>query len=280
MNEKKYRSIPALSGSAVRHLLNSPAHYKAEMETRNETAAMKLGTAAHKLILEGDEAFLSEYKALGCCQARKAPKKKDEVGDPCTNPAKWITPLGVQLCGVHKRDDCTDEGVLTREDFDACFEMRNAVIHHSRARSLMTCPGISELPLIYEDGEVAFKGKIDRLPADGSFLIDLKTTNDALCWAPDDAALQAAHYIRLCKLKGHERITGAIFVVVENQKPYSVRCIQLDDRAIAVVNDCLERMWALYAKCTLSGEWPGLNLGDDGLEVCGLRNWTEKAFLG
>lgn len=274
MTEAEYRAIDALSGSSIAELARSPAHYRAaKLRPREETPAMRLGTAAHALILEGAPEFHRRYKIAGQCCAIK------RDGSDCENAATGISPDGRQLCGVHGKGlGLQTDGVLSREDAEACAAMLAAVKGHPAARSLLFSPGESEVMLVHREGEAAYKGMIDRLPARGSCVVDLKTTADTARWEPDGYALQLAHYIRLLNLQGGRQFDGAVFVVAETSAPFAVRCVLLDDAAISAASAKVEELWELYASCVASGEWPKPILGEDGVEVASLKPWTLRGW--
>ena len=53
-----YDGIQALNQSGAKELLKSPAHYQAYLaRTREESKALRVGTAVHKLALEGLDAY-------------------------------------------------------------------------------------------------------------------------------------------------------------------------------------------------------------------------------
>jgi hypothetical protein len=53
-----YDGIQALNQSGAKELLKSPAHYQAYLNrTREESKALRVGTAVHKLALEGLDAY-------------------------------------------------------------------------------------------------------------------------------------------------------------------------------------------------------------------------------
>ena len=54
-DRNEYRAFPALNQSAAKHLLKSPAHYQAYINTpQEETKALKFGTFVHAAVLEPD----------------------------------------------------------------------------------------------------------------------------------------------------------------------------------------------------------------------------------
>lgn len=273
MTPQEYRNRPALSGSALNALAQSPAHFQARLADRSESPAMRLGTAAHALILEGVPEFHRRYKVAGQCCAIK------RDGADCENAATGISPDGRQLCGVHGKGlDLQTDGILSREDAEACAAMLSAVKEHPAARRLLFSAGESEVILVHREGEAAMKGMVDRLPASGSCIVDLKTTADIARWEPDGYALQVAHYIRLLNLQGGRQFDGAVFVVVETSAPYAVRVVMLDDAAISAASAKVEQLWELYASCIASGEWPKPILGEDGVEVASLKLWTLRGW--
>ena len=62
MEHNFYHSVPGISSSNIRRFGQSQLH---AFEEENETTpAMKFGTAAHSLIVEGEEAFVNDVVCL------------------------------------------------------------------------------------------------------------------------------------------------------------------------------------------------------------------------
>jgi hypothetical protein len=52
-DRKEYRAFPAFNQSAAKHILTSPAHYQAYINTpQEETKALRFGTFVHSAVLE------------------------------------------------------------------------------------------------------------------------------------------------------------------------------------------------------------------------------------
>jgi len=265
MPEPEYRALPGLSGTGCAEIMKSPAHFKTSLAGRTETPAMALGTAAHKMILEGSTAFDNFYIVAGqCCSIKKDNNR-------CDNPAIVQSSSGHQFCGVHSKTftDCSPTGLISADDRRICLSMYWAIKGHRIAAALLCSPGNSEVVLTATDPETGatVKGRVDRLPDVGPYLVDLKTTADVLRWKPDDYLLQACHYLELCRLNGIDRIKGVAFVVVETSDPFGVRVIVLDVEALKFGAEQLRQAWDLYARCMETGNWPSL---DRGLEVVSL----------
>ena len=57
-----YRKEPGVNQSSLKKILDSPAHYQAALKNKLiPTPAMKIGTAAHCLVLDGEKAFDAAY---------------------------------------------------------------------------------------------------------------------------------------------------------------------------------------------------------------------------
>ena len=57
-----YRKEPGVNQSSLKKILDSPAHYQAALKNKLiPTPAMKMGTAAHCLVLDGEAAFDGAY---------------------------------------------------------------------------------------------------------------------------------------------------------------------------------------------------------------------------
>lgn len=96
MTRDEYRAHPALNFSRAKHLLTSAAHFKAASdEERAETDAMRLGTLAHSMVLEGKDLrglyaikpegmsfATTEGKAWRDAQTLPILKEKDAEGIP------------------------------------------------------------------------------------------------------------------------------------------------------------------------------------------------------
>lgn len=251
MPEAEYRLIPALSGTGCAEIMKSPAHFQASLSGRDETAAMAFGTAAHKMILEGSVEFAKIYTAEKVDRRTKEGKARaDEIAK---SGRKLIDP-----------EQLTDLG-----------NMRESIMKSPMSCALLHAPGQSEVSIIATDPETGckVKGRIDRLPDSGGYLVDLKTTADTLKWKPDDYLLQACHYIELCKIAGLDRIKAVAFVVVETSAPYAVRVVSFDAQALEIGAERVREAWNIYASCLESDQWPALNRG---LEVASLSPWLMK----
>ena len=102
MEHNFYHEVPGISSSNIRRFGQSQLH---AFEEENETTpAMKFGTAAHSLIVEGEEAFVNDVVCL--------------TGSPYTNANKEL------------KKEYEDRGltVITAKDKDTLYGMKEALI--------------------------------------------------------------------------------------------------------------------------------------------------------
>lgn len=240
-----YHKGPGLSASGLKLLARSPAHFKYSL--REETPAMKRGTAVHTAVFEPERFFL-EYIA--------APKIDRRTKDGKT---AWAA--------------LEDSGkiVLTEAEYADVVGMAAAVKKHSRAGLLVT-GGVAERSIAWEynlvlDDEptqILLKARPDYIKpiSSGCIVIDLKTTMDARAGAfASDAYrrgyhLQAAHYMRGLTSAECETPRSFVFVVVESEKPYGVMVYQAKQDFINRGHEECIRLYELYARCVRDGVWP------------------------
>ena len=235
-----YHAIDALSASGAKHLLRSPAHYLAQKEKPMEpTAAMRLGTAVHTMILEPEKADI---------EIARAPKVDKR------------TKVGKETIELFERENagklCLDADV-----YDKAAAIADAVAKHPAARDLLR-DGQAEVSMLWEahDG-IPCKARFDYYKGDG--IIDIKTTQDA---SPDAFArsiagfkyhMQAAHY-----LQGYREVTGwdadhFTFIAVESEPPYAIGIYRLDDASLMSGRMLMEQAAFAFKRAADPVQWKG-----------------------
>lgn len=101
MSSEEYHSLPGLSNSGMKDLAVSPyrywhLHINPEREPETETPAMRLGTALHAAVLEGDEAFMRRYACA------LDPTDWPVCLDTLADLREWITSKGHKPAGTVK----------------------------------------------------------------------------------------------------------------------------------------------------------------------------------
>ncbi len=159
MTEKEYNEIEAVRRSDLLKLRRSPLHYKwATEHPEASTPAMAFGSAAHKFILEGAEAFAEEYAVAPYIDRRTKIGKEEYEHFLQNNQGKTI---------------------LATEDFETLTLMHFAMKAHPEAWALIH--GEHETTHVWTDAETGEKCKI-RLDCLTTFegrptIVDYKTVN-------------------------------------------------------------------------------------------------------
>tara|TARA_R100000935_G_scaffold30320_1_gene50653 strand:- start:4722 stop:5630 length:909 start_codon:yes stop_codon:yes gene_type:complete len=221
MEHNFYHEVPGISSSNIRRFGQSQLHaFEEEHET---TAAMRFGTAAHSLIVEGEEAFVNDVVCL--------------TGSPYTNANKDL------------KKDYESRGltVINAKEKDTLYGMREALIPEG-VKYLSADEG--EYPEIFNspferaifwwEKNLLLKVKSDVLrspiviPHDSNsiILVDYKTTQDCSVRGFTSSIrkyqydLQAAWYKRGFEKAGF-KVTDFIFVAQEKKKPYASKVFKM-----------------------------------------------------
>ena len=252
-----YFAAPGLSQSGMKDLAVSPMRYwylhiNPERPEREETAAMRLGTALHCAVLESDEVFMDRYACA--LDPAKWPVCLDTIGDL----RQWITDQGDKPKGTRK-DEVIQQAlalmerngvyvpilaeeerkfaaanagktVLALDEWAKIVGMSEALRNEPEVQKILS-EGEPEAPLSVIDPEtgIKLKGKLDWKAAKTT--LDIKTfatVGKTVEKAIADAIyynryyVQAYFYTHLRQLAG-EGDTRFIFAFVENEPPYEVR---------------------------------------------------------
>ncbi len=135
-------------------------------------------------------------------------------------------------------------------------------------------PGMSEAVAICRVGPIWCRSMIDRLPlAEGAPLWDLKTTGESANPTTWERALSKTHltqaaFYRLTSSLAMQRPVGEMrFIVAEQKPPYAVAIVACGDTMIEPAEAEVRRAMETWARCTISGEWPGYGRGVHRIEA-------------
>lgn len=253
-----YLARPELSSSGAKTILGrTPFHYWANSPMNTDpdkpedesTKAQGIGTALHCLALEPHlfadkvaEIPFDDYRSKAAQQERDA---AIALGKTPLKPAEMR---------------------LVRA-------MHAALMRHPFAASLMAAEGHVEKSLIWRDPETGAdcRARPDKIMADMSCWIDLKTTGDAASDKMDRHAwdmgypLQSVHQgdgIQACY---GTRPGRGYLVVIEKEYPYAVAVYRFDGESEARAKLLLRRARMIYAACREQNFWPSY----DGIGLIG-----------
>jgi hypothetical protein len=258
---------PTLSASIANILIGrSPAHARAahpklnpDLERKDESK-FDLGTAAHKLFLEGEDC-MEVWAGKQDWRSGDAKAFRDEMR------SRGKTPLLIEQAGSVR---------------SMVAEALSQIDKYKIQPKLFT-EGKPEATLVWEDEhDVVCRARLDWLRDDYSAIDDYKTTSasaDPRKWERTmygiGADVQVAFYMR-----GVERITGVRpsfrYVVQETYPPYELSVVGLAPSALALAEDKVEKALALWATCLERDFWPGYPAELASIEV---PTWEETRWL-
>jgi hypothetical protein len=240
---------PSLSSSIARTLLGySPLHAFTEHPRlsptleREEKEIFDLGSAAHSYLLEGETGFVivdaKDWRTKDAQSQRDAARLEGKI----------------PLLAKHW------------EDIQAMAEAARRQLGEHEATPIPFAGGKPEQTLIWREGEIWCRARLDWLHDDHSAIDDLKTTSASAnpdAWSRllfnSGYDVQAAFYLRGLRAisGGGARGTAFRFICQENFKPFALSVIGLAPDALELADRKVKRAIALWSACLETGRWPG-----------------------
>jgi hypothetical protein len=254
-DRKEYRAFPAFNQSAAKHILTSPAHYQAYINTpQEETKALRFGTFVHAAVLEPHT--LNDLYATAPEVDRRTKEGKET----------WAA---FQTANVGKT-------VLDAEE--------SAIGHlvASSARFALKRLGVefdaTEVMYHVDYCGVPLKAAIDGVA--GDYLWDIKTTDDASAAGMLKAIrnyrynLQAYWYRLVYELATGRRPLGFRFLFVEKEPPFACAVCEVGPELMSWAIADFEKAVTTYKACTESGVWPSY---PEEIQVIDVKSTTTAA---
>lgn len=238
---------PSLSaGTAKVMLMQSPAHAWTGSKRLNpnfvpeERDSFDLGSAAHALLMEGDDRMeiirANDFKTVAAREARDAARR---AGKHPILEAKYPKVLKMREVALQAIAANEDLGGITLAD------------------------GVAEPTYIWQEGSIWCRARPDWRHNDGIALFDYKSTAasahpDAWIRTMSDlwGDVQGAWYLR-----GHKALGGAedakfVFIVQEVEEPFACCLIGLAPAFIELGNVKMFEAMELWRRCISTGKWP------------------------
>lgn len=267
MREVDYRALPALSGTGVSTLLESPADWLWKQEHPTQTTpAMMFGTLVHALTLnnyteaEDPYAFtpaavdpsvvLSPFESFRGAEARAWRDEQRAAGFEPVNQSDYQK--------LVDKAEATNAALQAKKDdaHQRAQVLADAVHAHDVAGRILSAPGSAEVVVSGDYDGAALKGRIDWLPVGGP-IVDLKTARNVNLRAMSSAldsfgyATQLAHYGLLA-----DRLDRPYIIAVRNEQRPAVAVYRLGQATWDAALRATERAWDIYAECVKTGVWP------------------------
>jgi exodeoxyribonuclease VIII len=236
-DRKEYRAFPAFNQSAAKHMLTSPAHYQAYINTpQEETKALRFGTFVHSAILE-PHTLDDLYATAPDCDRRTKEGKAAWAEFATANAGKTILDYEESAMGHLVASSARHALKVHGVEFDA-----TEVMYH------------------VDYNGVPLKAAIDGVS--GDYLWDIKTTDDASAAGMLKAIrnyrynLQAYWYRLVYELATGRRPLGFRFLFVEKEPPFACAVCEVGPELMSWAIADFEKAVNLYKECTASRVWP------------------------
>lgn len=251
-----YLAHPGVNWSKLKHLMDSPAHYRYHRDNPDpETAQKALGRYVHAAVL--DPEHLADDFAVW-------------DGDRRGNAYK-------EFAAAH-----ADKTIMRAADLDDANGMIEALRAHASVRDLLdgaTC----EHTIAWSDLVTGLDCKARPDLINGAILADLKTTRstDVRRFGSDIARFhyhgQMAHYAA-----GIEVLTGnaperVILIAVESSAPYDVAIFPLDPDVLQIGREIRDGLMAQLKERIETDTWPGRHPEPLTLSCANLPPWITGA---
>jgi exodeoxyribonuclease VIII len=254
-DRKEYRAFPALNQSAAKHMLTSPAHYQAYINTpQEETKALRFGTFVHSAILE-PHTLNDLYATAPDCDRRTKEGKAAWAEFATANAGKTILDAEESATGHLVASFARHTLKRLGVEFDA-----TEVMYH------------------VDYNGVPLKAAIDGVA--GDYLWDIKTTDDASAAGMLKAIrnyrynLQAYWYRLVYELATGKRPLGFRFLFIEKEPPFACAVCEVGPELMSWAIADFEKAVTLYKECTASGVWPAYT---DDIQVIDIKSTTTAA---
>ncbi len=246
-----YLSWDAISNSRLSLMAKSPRHFKLGF-CKEPTPAMQLGQLYHCGVLE-PLAFAGRYAI--CPNFHTHPENCTAAGVPSNSTAtKYVKDKVREFTAL-----ADGREVVTKEWYDNTLALVKELTLNDDAKRIMNDPGPRELSIVWEDGDILCKARIDKVAA--GIIADLKSTAaiDAFSNAIGRYGYhrQMAHY-----QSGWKELTGDTLtpwlIAVESSAPFAVQAAPMSDEAMEIGYGERRRLMNRLRDCLEADRWPGM----------------------
>ncbi len=280
LTNEAYHKLKAVSPSQIKVLGRSPLHYfdrflAEDRETREQTDAMRRGTALHTAVLEPelwdstiickpDDAPLRPTEKQLIQPARSGTKAYDSWLDACARREWW----------AEFDKTCAGKLVITPDDADLVRRMADAVRKHPAARFLLELPGRREASYTWVDPATGLpcKTRPDWHSEDRRIVMDLKSTRDASRVEFAKSISNLDYHVQAAWNRAAIEAEQFLTVAVENIRPFAVAVYPASGAMIAAGERRIQVAKEQLAQCWATGVWPGY--GDLVQEPIDLPGWN------
>ena len=256
-----YHNGPGISSSGIKNLARSAAHYREYRDNpAKRTPALTTGDAFHCLTLTPDD-FDKRFIVKPAVARRKQVDKGFW--------AQWET-------------DNADKIWLTQGELDLANRLRDAVISHPTARTLLES-GTPEQSVYWRDPEtkVLCKCRHDWYSDSHNAIVDLKSAVNASKSAFQRAINTYLYHVSFAFYFDGTHAAGLLceryaWVVVEKTAPFSVAIYSPESEWLEYGRMVYRGALRRFVECLKTKEWPAYPLEVRSLEMPGYAKYTPE----
>jgi hypothetical protein len=236
---EEYAAVPAMNFSSLKHMMRSPLKYKWFLDhPEAATAAMVLGNATHKMILEPER--VNNFAVWGEEDDQKVRRGKVWEAFQEAHASKEI---------------------ITASERDAMVGIAVSVRRHLAARKYLTAAGPTEVSMFWEMDGRRFKGRIDKLIPAMHTTVNLKTTVSSEPHRFGGQAFKLGYYMHEALYwEGYKILTGAVprqkIIAFESRAPYEGAVYRLTPDVRLQGLEDLHGLLDRLAHCEKTNTWP------------------------
>ena len=267
MSIKEYHEAEGLSKSMMDHLKKSPAHFKFEMENKEDKQNdnFLLGSLLHTMVLEPMK--LSEDYAIAPNVDKRTKQGRQEYEEFLEN--------------------AQGKEIVTREQFDLAFSWATKILEKPEVEKYFKKPSDNEVSIFWTDkitGELC-KARPDKIILEDDCIIDLKTAVSA---QQDDFQRKAFEYgyhrqaywfSEAYKQEYGRDLKEFVFIVVEKTAPFNVVVYVASEFFIEVGGFECRKLLNEYHDCKKSGNWYGYDGPKQERQILELPNYIIAKYM-
>lgn len=254
-----YREIEGINISTLKELGHSPMHYQHRLTNPKQTTALRLGTAAHKAVLEPDK-FLTGYAVWD---------RVTDGGNTAPRRGQWWD----AFCAEN-----ADKEILSFDEHLAAKDIAKAVRECQEAMRYLN-KGYPEVVMQWEMHGRQCKGRVDWLCKvdDRPVLVGLKTARDCRQFEFGKQAAYLGYHMQWAwYFDGYSTIKEGIIprmveIVVESGDVPAVVVYEITIETLDQGRKEYLELLTKLAECEASGKWAGPYEGE---QVLMLPSWA------
>ena len=237
---EEYQKIDAINGSSLVHMRRSPMYYRHMMDhPQAPSAAMILGTATHRMILEPER--VGDFAVWGLLKEEKV-----------RQGAVWENFKRLNAGAM----------IVTKGERDAMVGMAVAARKNVPIMKYASAKGITEVSMVWVDKETGrmFKGRVDKILANHT-IFDLKTCRSCEKYKFGSQSFQLGYHVKMAIYwMGYRQLTGHApderLGAVESKAPHESAVYNITSDVLSQGLDDLTSLLIKLDDCEKTRYWP------------------------